>query len=131
MDISFHCFLTNEVSGVWCGVAFCVIYIHIAAFYNLSKGLYAYWISAIVGNHITLLSDFGYKFKCFLPNCQIITEKRLLFMRALGSAFIPKVGMFCSQAGNILVPAWDCFIPLMGTMSHLNGNHASYFIVLL
>ena len=27
---------------------------------------------------------------------------------------IPTLGLLWSQGGNILVPAWDCFIPLMG-----------------
>ncbi len=27
---------------------------------------------------------------------------------------IPTLGLLWPQGGNILVPAWDCFIPLMG-----------------
>ena len=29
---------------------------------------------------------------------------------------IPTLGLLWSQGGNILVPAWDCFIPLVGVI---------------
>ena len=37
------------------------------------------------------------------------------FSRAYGSAFIPRLGMFCSQGGNILFPRWEQISPLMRT----------------
>lgn len=31
--------------------------------------------------------------------------------------FVPSVGTFCSQRGNILFPVWERFLPNKGTFS--------------
>ena len=35
-----------------------------------------------------------------------------MFLKAYG--YIPSMGMFCSQAGNISFPTWEHLVPLMG-----------------
>ena len=39
---------------------------------------------------------------------------------------IPTRWMFCSHAGNVMFPPWECHVPSVGMLCSLRGNNASY-----
>ena len=51
--------------------------------------------------------------KCIEPFC--LTSKQDFYLQ--GSRYVPCMGMFCSQRGNISFPTWEYVVPLMGIIA--------------
>ena len=42
-----------------------------------------------------------------------------------GSIYVPSMGMFDSQAGNIMFPTWEHWVPLMGMVFEIEQKPAN------
>ena len=53
------------------------------------------------------------------------TRRNLFNSFAVASKDVPSMGMFDSQAGNIMFPTWEHWVPLMGMVFEIEQKPAN------